>query len=141
MAQGRQVVRPFFFVFVLHSFVHLIRWLQSVYEARLCCASRGISQVLPKRWDRRRGRKKHGRSTFDSSDDSAYEYSSGELSDLELGYEEESATYLFDIVDANGKKEDYCYLEGEYYDEDVFLNVENVDEIALRFHSKSADVR
>ena len=97
--------------------------------------------MLPKRWDRRRGRKKHGRSAYESSDDSAYEYSSGELSDLDLGYEEESATYLFDVVDANGKKEDYCYLEGEYYGEDVFLNVENVDEIALRFHSKSADER
>ena len=131
----------FVFVFVLHSFVHLIRWLQAVYEARLCCACRGISQVLPKRWDRRRGRKKHGRSTFDSSDDSAYEYSSGELSDLELGYEEESATYSFDIVDANGKKEDYWYDESDYYGEDIFLNVESVDEIALRFHSKSADKR
>ncbi len=76
-----------------------------------------------------------------SSDDSAYEYSSGELSELELGYEEECATFLFDVVDANGKKEDYCYLEGEYYSEDVFLNVESVDDIALRFHSKSADER
>jgi hypothetical protein len=109
------------FLFVLRSFVHFICRPQAIYEARLCCASKGICQVLPK---------------------SDYDYSSGELSDLELGYEEESASYHFDSVDVNGKKgKSYCYLEGEYHGENVFLKVESVDEIALRFHCKAADER
>ena len=108
-------------LFVLRSFVYIICRPQAVYEARLCCASKGICQVLPK---------------------SDYEYSSGELSDLGLGYEEESASYYFDTVDVNGKKgKSYCYLEGDYCGQDVFLKVESADEIALRFHCKTADKR
>jgi hypothetical protein len=73
---------------------------------------------------------------------SDYEFSSGELSDLGLGYEEESASYYFETVDVNGKKgKSHCYLEGDYCGQDVFLKVESADEIALWFHCKTADKR
>lgn len=109
------------FLFVLRSFVDIVCRPQAVYEARLCCATKGICQMLP---------------------NSDYDYSSGELSDLDLGYEEESASYQFNSVDVNGKKgKHYCYLEGDYCGENVFLKVESVEEIALRFHGKTADER
>jgi hypothetical protein len=73
---------------------------------------------------------------------SDYDYSSGELSDLDLEYEEESASYQFNSVDVNGKKgKHYCYLESDYCGENVFLKVEIVEEIALRFHGETADER
>ena len=142
VCDGAGAVRPHVLCFIFQPFARLINCVQAVYEVRLCCATKGLRQTLPKRWDRRRGRKKHGRAAFDLSDNSDYEYSSGEISDLELGYEEDTASFHFDIVDENGKKEDHCYLNEEYEEnQDVFLRVDRVDEIALRFHSKSGDER